>query len=107
MEELRQLTDVLIVDAPLAPKVGGVLALAGWVDGVVLVTDRRRTRAREVVAVGKLLHSAGANQLGLVLNEPDRTARRSSSDAKRAALALWSRGAANEQGKSRMNEISA
>jgi capsular polysaccharide biosynthesis protein len=73
LEELRELADVIIVDAPLAPNFGGALAVAGWVDGVVLIVDAQHTRAHEVVAVAKLLNSAGANLVGLALNRPDRT----------------------------------
>jgi capsular polysaccharide biosynthesis protein/MinD-like ATPase involved in chromosome partitioning or flagellar assembly len=72
LEELRDVADVLIVDAPLAPNFGGALAVASWVEGVVLVVDAQHTRAHEVVAVAKLLNSAGANLLGVALNRPRR-----------------------------------
>jgi Mrp family chromosome partitioning ATPase len=60
--ELRELGDIVIFDGPLS------LALATWVDGVVLVTDSR-SRAGEVAAAATMLQGTGANLLGLVLNE--------------------------------------
>jgi capsular polysaccharide biosynthesis protein len=64
--ELRELGDVVIFDGPLS------LALARWVDGVVLVTDSR-SRAGEVVAAATMLQGAGANLVGLVLYDRAKT----------------------------------
>jgi capsular exopolysaccharide synthesis family protein len=69
LTELRELADVVVVDAPGVPGPGGAAALATWVDGVVFVADARRTHASFVRTAATVLRGMGANVLGLVLNK--------------------------------------
>jgi len=107
LEELRELADVLIIDAPLAPDFDGALAVAGWVDGVLLIIDARRTRAHEVVAVAKLLNGAGANLLGVALNRPDPRGGGPRHVRERAGAKTSSAHEPAEPGQSPMHEVGA
>jgi Mrp family chromosome partitioning ATPase len=71
--DLRLLFDLVIVDAPPAHESFVGLNLARRADGIVLVVEAERTRARMVAATQKLLQASGGKILGVVLNRRRRS----------------------------------
>lgn len=65
---LREECDVLIVDSPPLLPVTDPLVLAGYADGVLVVTDGDSARVREVRRAAELLDQVNANVLGVVVN---------------------------------------
>jgi capsular exopolysaccharide synthesis family protein len=66
--ELAELADVLIFDSPAVLGLADSVVLATRSDAVVLVTRAGRTRSDAVKRCIAILHQAGANVLGVVLN---------------------------------------
>lgn len=72
----REAADVVLIDSSPLLMVSDALMLATAVDGVLLVTRRGYTTRREALRAKKLLESAGANILGVVLNMAERPSSR-------------------------------
>jgi Mrp family chromosome partitioning ATPase len=71
--DLRLLFDLVIVDAPPVHDSFVGLNLARRADGIVLVVEAERTRARMVAETQKLLQASGGKILGVVLNRRRRS----------------------------------
>jgi non-specific protein-tyrosine kinase len=67
LAKLRSLADALIVDSP-SLAVSDAVALAGWVDGVLLVVNAERTRGAHLRRLTAALQEAGTVLVGAVLN---------------------------------------
>lgn len=65
--------DYVLLDCPPILPVSDVLALAQYIDGVVLVTVPGRTRSGQLNEAADRLHKVGASVLGVVLNGVPRT----------------------------------
>jgi non-specific protein-tyrosine kinase len=90
----REAADIVLIDSPPLLVVSDALTLASMVDAVLLVVRPGRTMRRDAVRAKKLLESAGANLLGVVLNmsgRPPSRYRYSQYPASLAAPALASR----------------
>lgn len=73
VSEFRAEFDLVIIDMPPVKNSARCLALARQTDGVILVVDAAKTRAREAKAAITMLTSNGVNILGTVLNRVSRT----------------------------------
>lgn len=60
--------DYIVIDTAPVLLTSDPLALASFVDGVVLIVDSRTTRRRSIVRAQQALSKVGANLLGAVLN---------------------------------------
>ncbi len=69
LESLKSQADLLIVDAPPILSVTDPVVLAGHIDGVVLVVESGRTRAKMLVRAVEMLKRGQASILGVVLNK--------------------------------------
>ena len=68
LSELKNNADVVLIDTPPVLAVADVAAIAGKVDGVLLIVDVVRTRRKLAVEALRTLQSVNANVLGIVLN---------------------------------------
>jgi uncharacterized protein involved in exopolysaccharide biosynthesis/Mrp family chromosome partitioning ATPase len=68
LRRVREEYDVVILDGPHVNGLGDVAALAPLVQGVLLVSDRRISGWKEVLAACRALRTAGATVLGLAGN---------------------------------------
>jgi capsular exopolysaccharide synthesis family protein len=68
LEQLRELADVVVIDAPPVLPVTDAVALSTQVDGVVLVARDSRTNRHSIVEARRRLDGVGANVVGCVLN---------------------------------------
>jgi capsular exopolysaccharide synthesis family protein len=68
LEHLREMADVVVIDAPPVLPVTDAVALSTQVDGVVLVARDSRTNRHSIVEARRRLDGVGANVVGCVLN---------------------------------------
>jgi capsular exopolysaccharide synthesis family protein len=68
MERVRDAFEFVIVDSPPLLAVSDALLLGRLVDGVVLITERGRTRREELASALERLRESGVAPLGAVLN---------------------------------------
>jgi protein-tyrosine kinase len=68
-ESLRDKFDLIIIDAPPATLFSDGLAMAGIVDGVVLVVEAENTRWQVALNVKEKIQKHGGNILGIVFNK--------------------------------------
>ena len=68
LEELGKRGDYIVIDSPPASVVTDATILAARVDGVLLVIEPKRTRLASAVQVVDQMRRAGANVIGLVVN---------------------------------------
>src|SRR5205085_8141768 len=71
LESLRKECDFLLIDSAPVLAVADALALAPFVDGVLLVADAQRTHQSSVSAARNQLEQVGAQVFGAVLNDFD------------------------------------
>lgn len=69
LSRLEEMADVVILDSPPVLAVTDAIGLSNRVDGVVLVTQARRTRRGAAKQTVSRLNRVGANILGFVLNQ--------------------------------------
>jgi non-specific protein-tyrosine kinase len=67
LAKLRSMADAVIIDSP-SLVVSDAVALAGWVNRVLLVVDAERTRGARLVRLTGALQDAGSVVVGAVLN---------------------------------------
>lgn len=67
-ELIRQACGLVLVDAPCHAR--SMLAVAGDLDGVILVADSISTRRTQADALADQIEAAGGQVLGIVLTEP-------------------------------------
>ena len=68
IDKLLERAEIVIFDTPPSLGVADTTALAGRVDGVLLVVDSRHTRRTTARAACEALNAVGAKMLGVVLN---------------------------------------
>jgi polysaccharide biosynthesis transport protein len=68
LAELRELADIVILDAPPVLAVSDPAVVAGQTDGTLMVVNAQRTRGQRAGHAAATLRGAGANILGAVLN---------------------------------------
>ncbi len=61
--------DAIVIDAPPFGTVGDAVALSGMTDSVILMCRPDRTIARNLAGCAEYLSQAGANVLGIVIND--------------------------------------
>jgi capsular exopolysaccharide synthesis family protein len=71
IEDLRQIADLVILDAPPVLAVADASILAGLGDGVIFLVDSERTKRSAIVQSRAQLATAGAQILGIVHNNFD------------------------------------
>lgn len=69
LQQLEEMADVIILDAPPVLAVTDPIVISTRVDGVVLVTKANRTRRDSIYQVIQMLDQVGAKILGGVLNQ--------------------------------------
>ena len=69
LQRLKKMADVIIFDSPPVLAVTDATVLSNKVDGVILVTQVKRTRRDATKQVIERLEYVGANILGSVLNQ--------------------------------------
>jgi len=67
-EKLRSAADWIIVDAPAIDRSGAGLAVAGQMDGVILVVRADKTSAADVTALRREVEVHGGNVIGVAMN---------------------------------------
>jgi polysaccharide biosynthesis transport protein len=67
LDERREASDFVVVQAPPALSSADALTLAPMVDGIVVVADARHATREEIVEVGDQLRLVGGNVVGAVL----------------------------------------
>ncbi|GAA5785931.1 hypothetical protein GCM10007860_17760 [Chitiniphilus shinanonensis] len=72
LQRMVEQYDVVIVNTPPATDAADQQLIAARVRGMVLVTDRHRSRLRELTQLREQLEAAGAHVIGAVLNEGSR-----------------------------------
>ena len=72
VEELTRKSDIVIFDSPPILTAADAMALASFVDGVVLVVDTRRSRRPSLQKAAESLQQANKALLGAVLNKATR-----------------------------------
>jgi capsular exopolysaccharide synthesis family protein len=72
LAELKEITDLVVIDSPPLNAVTDAAVLAGHVDAVVLVIATARTRRRSALAAEAALRHVEAAIAGVVLNRRDR-----------------------------------
>jgi len=72
--QLRQVADLVVIDAPGVLVASDAAVLTGHVDGTILVINAQRTGAHRVSQAVAVLQHAGAHMLGGVLNRAARLA---------------------------------
>jgi len=68
LQSLRQSYGLILLDLPPVGESEGACALAGMLDGILLVIEAERTPARVVRQVKEHLDNGGARLLGVILN---------------------------------------
>jgi capsular exopolysaccharide synthesis family protein len=68
-ENLREKFDMIIIDTPPATLFPDGLAIAGIVDGVVMVVEAEKTRWQVALSVKEKIQKHGGNILGIVFNK--------------------------------------
>lgn len=71
LEGLRGLADIVLLDSPPILAVADALVLAPLTDGVIFVSDPKRSTRRSVTTAARQLEQVNANVLGGVLNNFD------------------------------------
>jgi capsular exopolysaccharide synthesis family protein len=71
LDELSEGADLVMLDSPPAGPLADASVLAGWVDGVVLVLDARRTRREQATRAKDQLDRVHARMLGTVVSNAD------------------------------------
>lgn len=69
LEELKSRYDVVLVDSAPPVLVHDTLALCSLVDAVIVVVNAKRYDTRHLIETKRLLEQAGANILGVVINQ--------------------------------------
>jgi Mrp family chromosome partitioning ATPase len=71
IQHMAQIFDVVLIDAPPVSRTGLTGALASAVDGVVMVVKAHGVRIEEARRAVEDLRRAGANVLGVIVNQAD------------------------------------
>ena len=69
IRELKKEFELIVVDMPHADELSGCFAMAGAMDGVVLVVEPEAVSAVDANRAKARLENAGANLLGIVINK--------------------------------------
>lgn len=67
IDERREVSDFVVVEAPPALSASEALTLAPMVDGIVVVADARHATREELAECGDQLRLVGGNVIGAVL----------------------------------------
>ena len=67
LDERREVSDIVVVEAPPAVSTSEALILAPLVDGIVVVADARHATREELAECGEQLRLVGGNVVGAVL----------------------------------------
>jgi capsular exopolysaccharide synthesis family protein len=67
LDERREASDIVVIEAPPALSAAEALTLAPMVDGIVVVADARHATREEMAEVGNQLRLVGGNVVGAVL----------------------------------------
>ena len=71
IQELAELADLVILDCPPVGPRSDAILIAAIADAVILVVDARNSRPEDVSEAARLLRSARAELVGVVLNRDD------------------------------------
>ena len=71
IQELAELADLVILDCPPVGPRSDAILIAAIADAVILVVDAKNSRPEEVADAARLLRSARAEVVGVVLNRDD------------------------------------
>jgi succinoglycan biosynthesis transport protein ExoP len=71
IQEFAELADLVILDCPPVGPRSDAILIAAIADAVILVVDAKQSRDKEVTNAARLLRSARAEVVGVVLNRDD------------------------------------
>jgi hypothetical protein len=69
VQQLRAAFDYILIDCPALKEAGDVLALAPFVDGVIMVVEADKTRKDQILHAEKTIEFARGNLIGHILNK--------------------------------------